>query len=82
MEWMNEWMFNDTPAQSLHRLLGGSQKVFMYIFKNNNILKIYKAIKHSVKCCAKYIYYSYIYNYFWCKTITLLNMTKWVWGGI
>ena len=45
MEWMNEWMFNDTPAQSLHRLLGGSQKVFMYIFKNNNILKIYNAIK-------------------------------------
>ena len=32
-EWMNEWMnvcmFNDTPTQSLHQLLGVRQKVFM-----------------------------------------------------
>ena len=37
-ELMNELMFNDTPTQSLHRLLGVKQKVFMQNLKNNNIL--------------------------------------------
>ena len=26
---MNEWMFNDAPAQSLHPLLGVREKVFI-----------------------------------------------------
>ena len=26
-EWMNEWMFNDTPAQNIDRLLGVRQMV-------------------------------------------------------
>ena len=51
-------MFNDTPAQSLHQLLGVRQKVFMHIFKNN-ILKIYKVTKHNVKSYTKYIYQLY-----------------------
>ena len=42
-------MFNDTPVQSLHRLLGVRQKVGpnLYNFKNKNVLNIYKVIKHS-----------------------------------
>ena len=35
-EWMNEWLFNDTQAQSLHLQLGVTQKVFMPKYKNNN----------------------------------------------
>ena len=46
-EWMNEWMFNDTPARKTDRLLGiqrSSQKcihhinnVFYYIVKSNSM---------------------------------------------
>ena len=40
---MNEWMSNNTSAQSLHSLLGVRQKVIYAHFKNNNnILKLYK----------------------------------------
>ena len=47
---MNEWIFNDTPAQSLHWLLGVKNNRFIKILNRNNILKMYKAI--SVKSCT------------------------------
>ena len=49
---MNEWMFNDTPAQRSYRLLGVTQKVFIVKVKYINhihALKFHKVIKHSLK---------------------------------
>ena len=40
-EWMNEWMFNDTPAQNINRLLGVNQMV------TEKQICIYKKIKDS-----------------------------------
>ena len=34
---MNQWIFNDISAQSLHRLLGVRQKVFIYILRTEII---------------------------------------------
>ena len=51
-EQMNDWMFNDTPAQRLHVLLGVKQKVIIVKVKyNNDIFEISKVIKHCKELC-------------------------------
>ena len=63
-EQMNDWMFNDTPAQRLHVLLGVKQKVIIVKVKyNNDIFKISKVIKHCKELCNVFLkFLSQLYN--------------------
>ena len=47
---MNEYMFNDTPAQKLNRLVGVKKRKEKYVYRRQEekqLLKIQKVIKRS-----------------------------------
>ena len=46
-------MFNDTPAQSLHQLLGVRQKVFIIFLNGNNNKKCIR-LKNTVQRAVQY----------------------------
>ena len=81
-EWMNEWMFNDTPAQkNNNRFTTGCQKKVNawngYIIKNwKNI------VKHSVKSCAINKISQLGLFKMYSKIQFVLKTTQLLWGGI